>query len=501
MRASSARTFIIIAAVIVSAATAVGFALFPHIADDLFSASLCRQSYLYGEPVSAEAYLDKVRSILYGNHFRLCNLLMPLVILLPRWLPAAISGIALFFIYLLAARLGRCDRRPLRFALLVLVLTVAYPWLDQLYLTSFQLPYLWGVAAAVGLLWLLLYEHDNCTLAAMAGYIVGFWHELAAGALLVTIVATCIRYPRMRRLSVALAAVGLGLGIATIAVSFLFSRSGTAYFLPEIHRVATVAFLFPSFIYLLVGTCRFRYLDSLGFSLFVATATSTAICFYFCVGPRTTAFGTLCALAGLFRLLPGRRLIPARLSAISAVMILAAVVAHYVAVDAMSRRLSRETKYILDAYSADPHGTVFAPMTLREDASPLLLGKPYYDWWAHSAGRRVFEWMYSTLRHTINVVPRDLRGFTPVEAAHVPGSESIFLYRGHVVALPGTPDRLVADYGLGPRERRFSAVTFRSGADGREYLWIHPESFDLDFYGFHNPSFISCQQSSALDSY
>lgn len=501
MRIPSARIFVIIASVILSAVTAVGFALFPHIADDLFSANLLQDSYLYGSPIRADAYFESLDRILCGNHFRLCNLLMPLVIMLPRWIPAAVSGIALFCIYILLARLGQCDTRPLRFALSVLGITVLYPWPDQLYLTSFQLPYLCGVAAAIGLLWLILYGPDSSVLAAATGYVVGFWHELAAGALIVTVVALWIRYPAMWRSSLCAAGVGLSLGVATIAVSFLFNSSGGGFVLPYIHRAATVVFLAPSFLYIAFAVCRFRHLDRDGFALFVATVVAAGICLYFSAGPRTTAFGTICALAGLFRLLPRHRLVPRRLAAVLTAVILAIVAAHYVAVDLMSRRLAGQTEYILSAYAADPSATIFAPLTLREDASPLLLGKPYYDWWAHTRGRQVFEWMYATPGHPINVVPCELRDFTPRRGTRIPGSSSIFLYRGHTVAVAPVPSRLMADYGLGPRQRCFSQVTFRSEADGQEYMWLHPDLLGLDFYRFHNPSFISCQQSSELGSY
>jgi len=487
MKAPAAHIFTVAATVVTAVVTAAGFALFPHIADDLFSANLLQDSYLHGQPVDPAAYVENISIILHRNHFRLCNLLMPLVIMLPRWIPAAVSGCALLAIYMMSARIGRFDGRPLRMALYILALTVAYPWLDQLYLTSFQLPYLWGPAAALWLLTLLWRGKGRPAALGLLGYVLGFWHELPAAAILAAAAATWLRYPQMRTARTAAAAIGLALGIGTIAISFIFNATGGGFIAPDIHRASTFVFLLPAFAYIIAELWRWRRLDCGSFCLLAATVASTAICTYFCAGPRTTSFGTLCALAGLMRLMPARRLMSARLSAALACATLAAVLAHYVAVDMMCGRLARQTRYVLDTFATDPSATIFAPMTLREDASPLLLGKPYYDWWAHTRCRRVFEWMYAPAGHTIGVVPEELRDFSPERAARVAGSGSIYLWRGHTVAEQGTPTLLTADYGLGPRQRWYSAVTFRSEADGRQYLWLHPEQLATDFYRFHSP--------------
>lgn len=493
MTRRTARRIVLIASMALAAVAAAGFALFPHIADDLYSANFIRDAYLEGRLLpDAADYVAALRHILHTNHFRLCNLLMPLIILLPRWIPALISGAALAALYLLAARIGRFADRPLRLGIFAAALAAAYPWPDQLYLTSFQLPYLWGPVAALWMLSLLWRGRGTPAGLALLGWAIGFWHELPAGALLAAALAAAVRYPAMRTARTAAAAAGLAGGVATVALSFIYNSTGGGFVPPAIHSASTFVFLVPAVACLIAAAVCRRRLGMAGFCLAAATAASTVLCVYFCVGPRITAFGTLCALCGLMRLLPARQLMPRRASLAAAAVVIAAVAAHWTAATVMCARLDAENRAIIAA--ARPGvATIYAPMTLREDVPAALLGKPYYDWWAHSRPRSVMEWMYAPAGGHIYVVPRELRTFSPDSARLIPGSVGMWLWEGHTVSAPVGTTLFTADYGLGPVTRWYCAVPFTAG-DGRLYYWVHPDGLSADFYGFHNPRSIDFVQ-------
>lgn len=84
----------------------IGLWFFPFISDDLFSVVYFKDAFLHGGGVDLSVYCTNIRNIFEGSHFRLPNLLMPVVILLPKWIPAFISCLSIFYILRIGSQLG-----------------------------------------------------------------------------------------------------------------------------------------------------------------------------------------------------------------------------------------------------------------------------------------------------------------------------------------------------------------------------------------------------------
>lgn len=471
----------LIAATMAAAAAVPGFYWFPHIADDLRSAWPLLATYLHGAPPDWHAYGRDLVNIFHGNHFRLPNLLMPLLILLPQWLPAIISGGALCAVYLLGAALGEFSRRPLPMALFIAGMTLFFPWVDQMYLTSFQLPYLWGSAMSLWLIWMILLRRGHCVGMSALALTVGLWHEALAGPVLAGIIALRAISPRHRDRRSLCAAICLALGIGVIALPFIWKPFSTAHSFFESRSSLVYPVLLPTAAYAVtcaVAVARTRRLGPAHVFMLTVALTAGAITLYFNAGPRTDALGATCALAGLCAFIPAsprpRWILPT--------VIFGAVLAHTAAVDAMCLRLRDETRHVLDSHrSTAVAATIFAPMTLRENAPWYLFQKPYYDWLAHRRPLDIINATYFPDGRPIRVVPAPLRDFSPEHATAVSGDAGVWLYRGYMVGPDDTPQSLDADFGRGGRRRDFHTAPFRTRTDTVTYVWIHPDNAWPDF--------------------
>ncbi len=483
MTYSRGKIFVTVSAILVAAVTALGFMWYPHLADDLNSAVCFKSTYLHGAPIDMRAYWDNLSTILYHNHFRLPNLLMPFVILLPEWLVAGASGAVLVVMMLIAASLGGFRERPLVFALFVLGMAVVYPWFDQLYLTSFQLPYIYGPTLSVWMLWLLVRGRGSVTGMAVLGCVIGLWHEIWGVTLLLTCAVGWIRYRDMRTcvLAAAIISLAISLGVLTVLFTFNVERAELAAF--GLRSVSILPFMLPMSAAVIIGLIRWRRCDRTQFMLLVATCISLLACMYFLLAPRITALGNLCALTFLCSIIPVRGI--ATRHSVLATVIMAVVCAHYMAVDAVCLRTRRDFRGIVDAYEANPDSVVFSHIDFPEDQPWYLLFKPAYSGWsAYKYCAATINSIYSDGVRPIEYLPVEMAGFTPAGAQQI--GDSIYAYRGHIVGTPSTPEWLVTDYGMGPRLRLYIYTDF-VGDDGRRWRWMHPGQIWLDYRNWHHP--------------
>lgn len=483
MTYSRGKSFVTVSAVLIAAVTALGFLWYPHLADDLHSAVCFKSSYLHGAPIDMRAYWDNLYTILYHNHFRLPNLLMPFVILLPEWLVATVSCAVLVAMMLLAASLGGFRTRPLVFALFVLGMAVVYPWFDQLYLTSFQLPYIYGPTLSLWMMWLLARGRGSVAGMVALGCVIGLWHEIWGATLLMACTAVWVRYSRMRTRVLAAGIISLSVSLGMLVVLFTFNVKRAELAVLGLRSVSILPFMLPMVAAVVIGLIRWRRCDGVQFMLLVATCISLLACTYFLLAPRITALGNLCALIFLCSILP--RQIQSVRHSILATAIIALVCAHYVAADMVCLRTRRDIRAILAAYEAHPDRTVFSHIDFPEDQPWYLLFKPAYSGWsAYKYCAATINSIYSDGVRPIEYVPVEMADFTPAGAAQI--GDSIYSYRGHMVGSTSTPEWLVADYGMGPRLRRFVCTDF-VGADGRRWRWLHPGQIWLDYRDWHHP--------------
>lgn len=295
-------------AVAVSVLTAVGLGLFPYISDDLEHSRSVRDSFLYGEPLDWESYFNYAVSIFEYKHFRLSNLLMPPVILWPRWLSAALSCLALSFVYVSGARIGRFQRNPLKYCLYISAIVFFFPWVDQLYLLSFQVPYLWGAALAMLLLYLFISETRAGSLCLLlTGLFVGIWHEAYAGTLFVGVVAVALCFKQYRTAKSMAAIVGLAVGILCDAAPLILLNKWDTGITLQGRMSLVYPFICVIILYIIVNAVQLvrrktaRVCVPLNVLLSTAALTALLLALFFKSGARVSGVGIICAIVGLLQ--------------------------------------------------------------------------------------------------------------------------------------------------------------------------------------------------------
>lgn len=147
----------------------IGLYFFPLISDDLFSVIYFKDAFLYGDSFDLNVYYTNIKQIFEGNHFRLPNLLMPVIILLPKWIPAFISCLSIFYILRIGSQLGNFKYSWKGLTIFASGFIFLFPWWNQLYLVSFQSPYLWGSAFSLILLKSILTHKKHSVIPLFLG--------------------------------------------------------------------------------------------------------------------------------------------------------------------------------------------------------------------------------------------------------------------------------------------------------------------------------------------
>jgi len=480
-------------AVAVSVLAALGLGFFPYISDDLEHSLSVRDSFLYGKPLNWESYFNYAVTIFEYKHFRLSNLLMPPIILWPRWLSAVISCAALAFVYVSGARIGRFERSPLRYGLYISLIIFLFPWVDQLYLLSFQVPYLWGAAFAMLLLYLFVRKTKAGNVSMLlVGLLVGIWHEAYAGSLLVgfVTVAACFKQYRTGRSVAAVAGLSAGI-LCDAAPLILFNK-----WEPGITLQGRMSLVYPFMgvivLYMiadavaLLGRKKARVCTPVNVLLSTVALTALLLALFFKSGARVCGVGIISAIVGLLQLKSGGN----RSKYINAVIvpaILLFTVFHLVMVDVMCCRLRRQTDYVVSRYRQGASMPIFAPMTLRPDVPWYLMQKPYYDWFAHSWTLGSFNNAYGSGREPLSVVPLPLKDFSPAKATKLCGDAGLYIYAGYMVGVVPAGELFMVDYGAGERVLECKVTPLRSTVDGRCYYWLYPETSFWEQVVFPHP--------------
>lgn len=436
-----------------------------------------KSAFLYGDDFDIVAYLKNIKSIFDSNHFRLPNLLMPWVILLPKWIPAFLSFASLIYIFIAGSRLGRFENSWKAMVLFTAGVVFLFPWIDQLYLISFQAPYLWGTALTLLLIrWVLSERRQAAAALFIYSFFIGFWLEIYGGALLGACVCLALFYKSFRNSSIASVICGLICGIMLAAVPLILQEKWTKWPYFEMRMELIYPYILPTLIYMAVCVVLLRkhksyVINSLNLTLLEISVAASLLTLYFCTGVRLNGLGIVCSIIGIIYLLRpffGKGYLSAIVS--SGIFIFSII--HLIVLDELCYRLGKETDYVLDRYMNKRESPVFAEITLREDVPWIALQKPYFDWFAHHGPVRVFNEIYGNENLPLVVVPKQLENFTPEVAECIDGDSCIYYYQGYLVTQEGDTDLFYIDYGNGPVIRYFYTVDF-TGADGKKYTWNH----------------------------
>ncbi|MDE6277362.1 MAG: hypothetical protein K2M06_04560, partial [Muribaculaceae bacterium] len=472
-------------ALLIALLTAVGLWLFPIVGDDLNSIHCVRDAFLSVESTQLRAadfslvdLAEVWRNIIFiftHDHFRLPNLLMPLVILLPRWVPAAISGAALYYIITRGAAMAGSKFRGSSAVWMALVMVVIFPWNDQLYLTSFQAPYLWDAALALWLGRRLLLLRRPLPAPAMffAGFVAAFGQE-AFGVALTGGAIVCAAFDsRLRTRANGAAVAGMALGIFAVLLPSLMCRHWFRWTFFSTRSMMWIPYAAFALAYPLVLLLRRKRCTTPEMFMAVCAVLSALLTAYFRTGARVCCFGVIAAGIGFGSLIFRRSPRPY----VHVLLLLTAILlpAHLAATATACMHAGADTRRAVAQYKAAPDALIFSDLTPRQKAPWYLLQKPYYDWMYHDKPAKLFAIVYGAPEHMpLRILPSALRDFRWDEATPIEGDAGLVAYKGLIVGpSPGTIN-LLLDFGKGPVATRMHIIDFIADGDTTTYRWYYP---------------------------
>lgn len=476
---------------IAAVATGIGFYYFPWIADDIKYRQHFVDYYIAGASVNPADIWSKYLIHYFTDNARGATLAMLVLQFLPDWIAALISTAAYFFSLRIMLRLARLENSPMAAAAIAFAFALFMPWVDQMYLFDFQLPYLVGGAVALWFISALL-EHRYSNIAFWAlSLFVGVWQECFGFPVFVGMTALMLFYPRFRdrRTLVSLCIILAGL-------AFLYTAPGRARYQVGVgvfHSRFNIIFVFllPAVVYLLSSASVFvkdfmrrHRPEPEAVMMTVACAVSAWLSAYAAFGPRVGWLSATLAFAGMLAI--ARPIFASRpwlkkTAGITAAAAFAFFMVHICFVDYYCYTQRREYDTVIAQYRANPDRPIYTDMILRHQAPLICLQKPYFGIFSHYLHLKVLSRFYGSTDRFMRVLPIELQTYNH-EAAQPLGDTPFRIWSGHIVgpAVSDKPERLyvTADYGKGPTDCSFMIMPF-TDPQGIERAWYSADASSL----------------------
>jgi len=412
----------VVAAFVISVLFSVGFYLFPLISDDLNYRLPFKETLPAGYLNIHDVFVFLNRLYHYDN-IRLANIVMVMLLPLPKWIGIAGSGCALFYVMTEGLRLSGVMDKPLLWSAWLFFVVFALPWGDQLYVFDFQLNYVW--AASISLLSLRLFLNNGLRAwkGLLIGLVAGLWHEgfsIPLVCALVVLMSVDMRY-RSRSNKFMIAGVAIGLMVLLTAPAIFHRLKWTPWF--DTRSNIVYLYAVPSLLYLSLSTAmaftrlRVRVLSPVNLALIIITVVAMAIMIVTLHGPRVGWLGIVASGIGMAYILSGVDFFSKSTTVrnIIAVSFVSLCALHLTAVDLMCRRLDKEMDEVLTAWNLSPESTLFHDLILRDRVPLICLQRPYYDWFAHQSPIQLFGKMYGVGDGGPKVVPSVLKSYRQIE--------------------------------------------------------------------------------------
>lgn len=316
-------------ALIMSVFYGIMFVLTPFSADDLWY-------YPDNMPLSARGSLDCFLALIdVGKEHlthdvgRFPTLAIALFMgLFPEWVYTVVYVVAVWVIYMAAAKLCRFDYFSLLSALWILVVTVVFPWMDFMFTLVYSINYVIPLALDLVLLIILRNASSEkwCLAKSIAvtmlAFLCGWWHEGFSVPLLCGLAVYFLILRRWPNRNEWMIAIGLAFGIMTLMSMPAFRASTHQRFSNLLKStlweslINVVAFNCLTYLYIvlwIIACCvrkiRHRILANrhdcaFMTCLLVFGIVATAIYFAYFNGPRTGAYPQIMSALGLLILLP-----------------------------------------------------------------------------------------------------------------------------------------------------------------------------------------------------
>ena len=452
---------------------------------------------------SPAVYFDFVRNHYLESNGRLGDKLLPLALLLPKWLFSLLTGLAAYVI-LDAARFisyrltGNCMR-----ILCATLLLLSLPWYNLMFTGAFSVNYLWG-----GALCLIAFSYMTGIKVARSRWgrvavcllmlVAGSWHEgyaMVVGAGVFVIFAMRrFRPGRANWLYWALWVCGAALVVlapsswdrmdasgSDFAVDRLLDSCAFAYFNIALLYIPLMALALPwrrfrrraggETLSLLVGVCVMQIVN-----LYVIARTYWA--------PRITIFSSLFVLPAL--LLALKMLIPRKASGGRTAHIVVASVCAMLATAHLGVslywqiRLDREYTAVAELYRASgAKDILYYDLITTEDIPAIALDKPSTYQLHNTWGLTTFVRYYGHGGKSLRILPTRVRNLDPgKEGKRIGGKYDVYIVDGAIYArrLGDKRDyKLTYTYADGTKIRLKTLATTFLTPDSTRYALLTPQ--------------------------
>ncbi len=357
----------------------------------------------------------------YTDNWRLANLTAAIMYAFPKWLVHVASGGMIFWTIMTMGRMiGLTSRNWQWMAIFAMLYTVVPVWFEAMVGIDYQTNYVWSTALSL-LCFSLFMRSDRVNWFVMlaVGGITGAWHEGFAIPLCCAFVALAVLHRQYRTCTRFIMIGGMIVGIMLLLIApgtgNRIAGIGIHNFIDNLPSLTFANISWMAYVVLCLVALwrkdRMLWKDPLAQLLMVVGAAAATISYY-TVAIRAAWPGQIVGCMGVVYLLHkyfephGQRWLTA-----GAVAALAFVVGHLTEANVMAARLGKEEKTVVAAFVQNQNQTLFTPITEQHEASPLVLGKPYYGVYNNFRGYADFKYYGDLDPKNFKIVDSRLKSF------------------------------------------------------------------------------------------
>lgn len=452
--------------------------------------------------IPRDLVLDSWRWRRACDNMRLCNMVVIVLLLLPKWLGSSVALLSWAYSVMKGFRLAGVDwRRSALVPPALLGYCMILPWYENMGSLVFQFNYVVATALSVWLLVRVLRgagrgrRYGLCTV--LLAFIVGWWHEGFGVPMAVGFMALMIldrtRSNRIVLMCIVMLCVGVAVNILSPGMTMRLARDShdvNSVRFQQLKDTWVVQWLFIiDMAMLAVMLCFRRYRRRLLADRVIwimAAVCLSSVSIFILSGPVLRA-GWLCAffsvplwMASVRALFAGKSLRMPHAGMVSAVLCGVILTAGLLMLDTQVVRLYRQIDRMMTKFKSDPtRQYVFDDCPPEAERPLFMLCVPTFISTITST-KQMGDYMTGIPGRCVYAIPSELEYATPGLGIPLKGNAGFRNCRGHIFApydgpiTTMSPGFAMIDYGKGYTNVWSTFQIFRSRADGRRYVYIRP---------------------------
>lgn len=478
------------------------YMIFPWCGDDVWY-SIHLAPWLEGEDPSIipwQAIVNTWREHYLYDNIRMGDNLMPLMLIMPKWISAAAIGACAGAMLNYAALLAGAGRsQPIRLAVVTLLLTFFLPWHENMFTLAYGVNYVVSSALMLYVLYKFLLANDphpgaTLSLAAM----LGIWHEGFAVPMIAALSAMCLlcRMSSKQRWSI-IAAIIPGVVILWLSPGQMHNTAANFSGMTLFNTLVAVKANIPFFIWLAIYTAVWFRRPASGktempwiITTVVVSAIVLYINFHITRGERVSWALILLSLIGIARgifiLWPHKR---SRMTDCMTAVIYLLLCIHfgYAMAGAVQQRRSMDS--VVESIRRNPGEPAWVDIVPINEMPFIAWRKPCSMLWERDKMSILSRYFRRHERRDSNrigdpILPTALRHLSPHSGHPMPGNAGVREKDGFYFisgTIPEGTRRMVIDYGLFSKVLPVEPVEF-TGSDSIIYTQITPCAYYFPYF-------------------